>query len=472
MKNIRPNPDTVLTTIADYVANKTLNSELALDTAYHALMDSMGCAILALKYPACKKLLGPWCKGIEVHNGVRVPGTTYQLDPVKAAFDIGAMVRWLDYNDTWLAKEWGHPSDNLGALLSVMDYVNRNPEFGKRYTVNDLCHAMIKAYEIQGILALENCFNAVGVDHVVLVKAASTALAAYLLGANEPQIVDALTQAFVDGQSLRTYRHAPNTGSRKSWAAGDATSRAVRLAMLTLQGEIGYPSVLTESKWGFEANVLRGKPFTLARDLDSYVMENILFKISYPAEFHAQTAVEVAISMHADLKPDLDKIAKITIHTQEAGKRIIDKQGPLHNPADRDHCIQYMTAIGLLQGELTADHYEDSFAHNPQIDQLRSKMVVVEDPSFTKDYFDPDKRAIPNRIAIEFTNGRAPLTGESFYPVGHRRRRQEGIPLLIQKFQHNCRQVFPQQAEKWIALFDDKQKLLDMPVDQFMGAWV
>ena len=472
MKNSRENPDEVLVTIADYVMDKSIHSDLAFETARLVLMDSIGCAILALKFPACKKLLGPWCKGIEVHNGVRVLGTAFELDPIKAAFDIGTMIRWLDYNDTWLAKEWGHPSDNLGALLSVMDYANRNPEFDAAYTVRDLAEALIKTHEIQGVLALENSFNAVGLDHVVLVKVASTALATKLLGGTKEQVIDAISQAWVDGQSLRTYRHAPNTGSRKSWAAGDATSRAVRLAMLTLQGEMGYPSVLSAKKWGFEANYFDGKPINIAQELDSYVMENILFKISYPAEFHAQTAVEVALSMHADVKPQVDQIASITIHTQEAGKRIIDKKGPLYNPADRDHCIQYMVAVGLLMGDLKADYYEDSFAANPQIDKLREKMIVEEDPNFTKAYFEADKRAIPNRITIEFNNGKSPMIGECFYPVGHQRRRAEGVPLLIEKFKKNCLEVFPQKTEEWYQLLSNPNQLWALPVDSLMSQLV
>lgn len=468
MQNIRPNPDKILLEIADYVADKAIQSDVAFDTARLALMDSIGCAVLALKFPACQKLLGPWVKGIDIQNGVRVPATEYVLDPIKAAFDIGTMIRWLDYNDTWLAKEWGHPSDNLGALLSVMDYSCRTSDKNTSYTVRDLCEAMIKAYEIQGILALENSFNAVGFDHVVLVKVASTALATKLLGGSKDQIIDALSQAWVDGQSLRTYRHAPNTGSRKSWAAGDATSRAVRLALLTLQGEKGYPSVLTAEKWGFEANYFDGKPLRIAQPLDSYVMENILFKISYPAEFHAQTAVEVALNMHADLKNDLDNIEKISIYTQEAGKRIIDKRGPLHNPADRDHCIQYMVAVGLLMGDLKAEYYEDSFAKDPKIDSLRSKMEVIEEPAFTEAYFDPNKRAIPNKLFIQFKNDKQPLSGESFYPVGHRSRRKEGIPLLLEKFRNNCNQVLPQKTEQWFELFNNPNQLWEMSVDSLM----
>lgn len=470
MQNIRPHPDKVLLEIADYVADKAIHSDVAFDTARLALMDSIGCAVLALKFPACKKLLGPWVKGITIQNGVRVPATDYVLDPIKAAFDIGTMIRWLDYNDTWLAKEWGHPSDNLGALLSVMDYSCRTSDIKASYTVRDLCEAMIKAYEIQGILALENSFNAVGFDHVVLVKVASTALATKLLGGSKDQIIDALSQAWVDGQSLRTYRHAPNTGSRKSWAAGDATSRAVRLALLTLQGEQGYPSVLTASKWGFEASYFDGKPLKIAQPLDSYVMENILFKISYPAEFHAQTAVEVALNIHADIKNDLDNIEKITIYTQEAGKRIIDKQGPLHNPADRDHCIQYMVAVGLLMGDLKAEYYEDGFAKDPKIDNLRAKMEVIEEPAFTQAYFDPNKRAIPNKLHVQFKNGKQALSGESFYPVGHKSRRKEGVPLLLEKFSNNCNQVLPQKTEQWFELFNNADQLWDMPVDGLMQA--
>lgn len=471
MENVRPNPDKLLEDIADYVMDKTIESTLAYETAQFVLMDSIGCALLSLNFPACKKLLGPWIKGGEISQGARVPGTKFVLDPIKAAFDIGTMIRWLDYNDTWLAKEWGHPSDNLGALLSVMDYVARNPEFGRTYTIRDLCEALIKTHEIQGILALENSFNAIGFDHVVLVKVASTALATKLMGGTKAQVIDALSQAWLDGQSLRTYRHAPNTGSRKSWAAGDATSRAVRLAMMTLQGEMGYPSVLTAPKWGFQECYFKGEPMTLAQPLDSYVMENILFKISFPAEFHAQTAVEVAIDLHADLAPRLHKIEKIVIYTQEAGKRIIDKKGPLYNPADRDHCIQYMVAVGLLKGALKAEFYEDDFAKDPEIDRLRDKMKVIEDPQYTKDYFDPKMRAIPNRLEIHFQNGDDTLIKELHYPVGHKQRRKEGIPLLKEKFIYNTSRLYPQKVDEWFNLFEHSETLLSMSVNEFMDKW-
>lgn len=471
MENTRPQPDEVIQQIADYVMEYDSHSDLAYETAKHCLMDSLGCAMLALNFPACKKLLGPWVPGASLKHGARVVGTEYELDPIKAAFDMGTMIRWLDYNDTWLAKEWGHPSDNFGGLLSIMDYVGRNPQFDQKYTVKDLLTSAIKAYEIQGVLALANSFNQVGLDHVILVKVASAAVITKLLGGTKSQVVDAVTQAFVDGQSLRTYRHAPNTGTRKSWAAGDATSRAVRLSFITLQGEMGYPSVLTADKWGFEDCSFKGQSVVLSQPLTSYVMENILFKISYPAEFHAQTAVEAALILHPEIKFKLDDIDKITIHTQLAGKQIIDKTGPLYNPADRDHCIQYMVAVALMKGDLTADCYEDSFAANPKIDALRSKMTVKENPEYTKDYFDPEKRAIPNRIEITLQGQDHTYSHESHYPLGHRRRREQGIPLLYEKFQNNIEKVYPKKVENWLALFEDQQTLFDMPVTQLMDKW-
>tara|TARA_R110002110_G_scaffold166602_1_gene367222 strand:- start:4409 stop:5830 length:1422 start_codon:yes stop_codon:yes gene_type:complete len=472
MENQRPEADQVIQTIADYVMDTPIESELAFDTAKHCLMDSLGCAILALNYPACKKLLGPWVKGASMKKGARVIGTDFELDPMKAAFDMGSLIRWLDFNDTWLAKEWGHPSDNFGALLSVMDYVGRNAEWAIQYTVKDLLEAAIKAYEIQGILALDNSFNQVGMDHVVLVKVASSAVVTKLMGGTKAQVVDAITQAWVDGQSLRTYRHSPNTGSRKSWAAGDAVSRAIRLAMLTLQGENGYPSVLTAEKWGFQDSSFRGESITLSQELSSYVMENILFKISYPAEFHAQTAVKAALILHPEIKYKLDDIEQVTVYTQEAGKKIIDKKGPLYNPADRDHCIQYMVAVALMKGDLTADSYEDSFAENPKIDELRAKMVVKEDPKYTQDYFDPEKRAIPNRVEIRMKNDDHVYSHESHYPIGHRINREQGIPLLYEKFQNNVDKVYPKKVQAWLKLFEDKEALFTMSVNQFMDKWV
>ena len=467
--NIRPSSDKELVAIADYTLDHEIKSDLAYSTARYCLMDALGCAFLALKYPECTKLLGPIIAGTNIPFGSRVPGTSFELDPILAAFNMGTMIRWLDFNDTWLAAEWGHPSDNLGAILAVADYQSQKNKKSP-LLMRDVLTAMIKAYEIQGILALENSFNRIGLDHVVLVKIASTAVATQLLGGNKQQVMNALSQAWIDGQSLRTYRHAPNTGSRKSWAAGDATSRAVRLAWLTLQGEMGYPSALTAKTWGFYDVMLDGKPLRLPRSFDTYVMENILFKISYPAEFHAQTAVECAITLHPKIINKLDQVEKIILTTQESAIRIINKTGPLHNPADRDHCLQYMVAIGLLFGNLKADHYENEFAKDPQIDFLRQKMETREDAQFTKDYLDPEKRSIGNSVQVYFNDGTKTEKIQIEYPIGHQRRREEGIPLLIKKFADNAATVFSAaKVAQFQELFADQKKLETMPVDEFMG---
>lgn len=470
-KNVRPAPDAELISIADYAARGSISSELAYATARYCLMDALGCAILALQYPACTKLLGPIIPGTKVPVGAKVPGTDFLLDPILAAFDIGTLVRWLDFNDTWLAAEWGHPSDNLGAILAVTDYVSRKnlSEGSAPLLVSDVLTAMIKAHEIQGVLALENGFNRLGFDHVLLVKIASTAVATQLLGGTSEQIADALSQAWIDGASLRTYRHAPNTGSRKSWAAGDATSRAVRLAWFTLQGEIGYPSALTAKKWGFYDAVLRGQPLRFARPFGSYVMENVLFKISYPAEFHAQTAVECAVILHSQIKNRLDQIEKIELTTHESAIRIISKSGPLHNPADRDHCLQYMVAVALLHGDLKADFYENKFATDPRIDKLREKMVVEENKQFSKDYLDPDKRSIANAIQIYFKDGSHTEKVVVEYPIGHRRRREEGLPLLYKKFEENIATLYPADKVRQLsALFHNHKTLEKMPVNELI----
>lgn len=471
ISNVRPQPDQELVNIADYVYNKKITSDEAYETARYCLMDSLGCAFLALHYPACVKLLGPVVPEATVSFGVRVPGTKYILDPVQGAFNLGIMIRWLDFNDTWLAAEWGHPSDNLGTILAVADYVSQKRiQAGKTpYTIRDILTAMIKAHEIQGVLALQNSFNRVGLDHVVLVKIASIALATFLLGGTKEQLINALSQAFVDGQSLRTYRHAPNTGSRKSWAAGDACRRAVQLALITLTGEMGYPSALTAETWGFYDVQFRGKSFQFERDYGCYVMENVLFKISYPAEFHAQTAVEAALKLHPLVKNKLDQIEKIEITTHESAIRIIDKKGPLNNPADRDHCIQYMTAIGLIFGNLTADHYEDKVAADARIDMLREKMICSENKAYTKDYLDPAKRSIANAVRIFFKNGEKTDKIEVEYPVGHRRRRKEGIPLLLKKFEDNLLTIFDKtQTKKILEVCQNKEFLEEMTVPHFM----
>jgi|CXWL01.1.fsa_nt_gi 2-methylcitrate dehydratase len=476
--NNRPQPDQVLVEIVGYVTNHPIQSSLAYETARYCLMDTLGCGLEALSYPACTQLLGPIVPGTVVPNGARVPGTAFQLDPVQAAFNIGAMIRWLDFNDTWLAAEWGHPSDNLGGILATADWIARNVRVsGKKIPVmHDVLTAMIKAHEIQGCLALENSFNRVGLDHVVLVKVASTAVVTHLLGGSHAQIVDALSQAWVDGQPLRTYRHAPNTGSRKSWAAGDATSRAVWLALLTLKGEMGYPSALTAKTWGFYDVLFNGRPFSFQRPIhqwDAYVMENILFKISFPAEFHAQTAVECAMQLHPLTKNRVPEIQSITIRTHEAAIRIIDKQGPLSNPADRDHCMQYMVAVALLFGRLTAADYEDAVAADSRIDALREKMVCVEDEQFTRDYHDPDKRAITNGLSVKFNDGSGLKEVVVAYPIGHKQRRHEGMPLLLEKFKHNLARCFSAERQQEILnLCLDQKQLTAMPVDEFVDKFV
>lgn len=459
--------DSIISDIASYVHHHEIDSDLAYETARWCLEDSLGCGILALNYPACKKMLGPVVPGAQLDGGCRVPGTPLELDPVKAAYDIGTMVRWLDFNDTWLAAEWGHPSDNLGAILACAEYQNRVK--GEKVSVHDVLTAMIKAHEIQGILALDNSFNQVGLDHVLLVRVASTAVATKLLGGDEEATRNAVSNAWIDGGALRTYRHAPNTGSRKSWAAGDATSRAVRLALIALTGEMGYETALSAPRWGFQDVLFGGNQISLARPLDSYVMENVLFKISFPAEFHAQTAVEAALILHEHVKNRLDDIERIELETQEPGVRIIDKTGPLNNPADRDHCLQYMAAIGLIFGELTADHYEDSVAKDPRIDAIREKMIVRENESFTVDYYDADKRAIANSIQVFFNDGSETERVEISYPVGHRRRRDEGVPLLKQKFVNNLgTQYSADHAEQIRKLFNDSTALDSMSVSGLM----
>ena len=476
--NIRPQPDQVLVDIADYVANRDIQSGLAYDTARSCLIDSLGCAMEALTYPACTKLLGPVVSGTTVPNGARVPGTKFQLDPVQAAFNIGSMIRWLDFNDTWLAAEWGHPSDNLGGILAVADWRARNAVAAgeKSFTMRDVLTAMIKAHEIQGCFALENSFNKVGLDHVVLVKVASVAVVTHLLGGSRDQIIDALSQVWVDGQSLRTYRHAPNTGSRKSWAAGDATSRAVWLAMITLKGEMGYPSALTAQDWGFYDVLFKGQPFRFQRPIKqwgSYVMENVLFKISFPAEFHSQTAAECAMQLHPRIGGRIDEIENITIRTHEAAIRIIDKKGPLNNPADRDHCLQYIVAVSLIFGRLTAADYEDAVAADPRIDRLRAKIICVEDPQFTRDYHDPEKRSIANGVTVEFRNGGKLDEVVVEYPIGHKLRRSEGIPLLEEKFRINLACRFPARQQKRIVnLCFDQTRLEATPVNKFVDMFV
>ena len=472
--NTRKDYDAVLQRIADYVCDYTPTSTEAYDTARNCLMDTLGCGFLALRFPQCRAMLGPVVDGADVpleKGGVPVPGTAHTLDPIKAAFDIGCMVRWLDYNDTWLAAEWGHPSDNLGAILACCDYMTRMGQ--KKYTMHDVLTYMIKAHEIQGVLALENSFNKVGLDHVVLVKVASTAVAAHILGGTKQNVLDAVSHAWVDGQALRTYRHAPNTGSRKSWAAGDATSRAVRLALIVLKGEMGYPSVLTAPKWGFYDVLFKGNEFKFQREFGSYVMEQILFKISFPAEFHSQTAVECAVTLHDQVKNRLDAIDRIELTTHEAAIRIISKTGKLHNFADRDHCLQYMVAVPLIKGNLTEDDYSDEAAADPRIDALRAKMVVMEDSRYSEDYHDPEKRSIANAIQVFFNDGTSTEKVAIEYPIGHRRRREEGIPVLERKFKANLATRFPKaRVEAIFNLCKDQKKLEQTPVHTFTELFV
>jgi 2-methylcitrate dehydratase len=468
----RPAPDRVLVDIAAYARDARIESDVAYETARYCLMDTLACGFQALAFPACTRLLGPVVPGATMAGGARVPGTSYELDPVQAAFNIGAMVRWLDFNDTWLAAEWGHPSDNLGGILAVADWLSRRATATglEPLTVRDLLTAMIKAHEIQGVTALENAYNRVGLDHVILVRVATTAVVTAMLGGTLEQVTNAVSNAWLDGGALRTYRHAPNTGSRKSWAAGDATSRGVRHALIALTGEMGYPSALTAPTWGFYDVLFRGQPFRYTQPFGSYVMENVLFKISFPAEFHAQTAVECALQLHPVVRGRLDDIERIVIETQEPGVRIIDKTGPLANPADRDHCIQYMVAVPLIFGRLTAADYEDEVARDPRVDALRACMEVRENPDFTRDYYAADKRNIGNAIQVFFRDGSRTARIAIEAPIGHRRRRAEGYPLLVRKFEASLAGVYPdKQRHRIEALFRDAARLDAMPVDQFVA---
>ena len=472
---VRPAPDKVLTSIAGYARDYEIRSELAYDTARYCLMDTLACGLQALKYAACLRVMGPVVPGATMAGGARVPGTSFELDPVQAAFNIGAMIRWLDFNDTWLAAEWGHPSDNLGGILAIADYLSRQSQAtgAAGPTVRDVLAGMIKAHEIQGVTALENSYNRVGLDHVILVRVATTAVVTAMLGGSVEEIENAVSNAWIDGGALRTYRHAPNTGSRKSWAAGDATSRGVRHALLARKCEMGYPSALTAPKWGFYDVLFKGKPFAYTQDFGSYVMENVLFKISYPAEFHAQTAVECAMTLHGAVKDRIGDIERIVIETQEPGVRIIDKTGVLANPADRDHCIQYMVAIPLIFGRLTAADYEDVVANDPRVDALRSRMQVRENEKFTREYYEADKRHIGNAVQVFFKDGTSTERIEVNFPVGHRKRRAEGIPLLVAKFEQSVAAHYPAaQAARIVALFKDAAKLDAMPVRDLQAALV
>lgn len=471
----RPEPDQLLVDIADYIVDYKVESEAARNTARYCLMDTLGCGLLALKYPACTRMMGPVVTGATMNNGARVPGTSFELDPVMASFNIGCMIRWLDFNDTWLAAEWGHPSDNLGGILATADYISRKNlvEDKAPLMIQDVITAMIKAHEIQGVIALENSFNRVGLDHVLLVRIATTAVVTGMLGGSKEQIINAVSNAWIDGGALRTYRHAPNTGSRKSWAAGDATSRGVRHALIAMTGEMGYPSALSANNWGYADVLFGGNEFKFTQGFTSYVMENVLFKISFPAEFHAQTAVEAAITLHEQIKDRFGEIDKVVVQTQEAGIRIIDKTGPLDNPADRDHCIQYMVAIPLIFGRLTADDYEDDVADDPRIDSLRDKMEVTENKQYSINYLDPEIRSIGNSIQIFFKDGSSTDNIEVEFPIGHRRRRAEGIPLLEDKFERNLKTRMPDsQVKSILAVCADQHQLNKMAVNKFVDLWV
>jgi 2-methylcitrate dehydratase len=466
--------DAVIADIAAYAADRSFQpSQEAITTSTYCLLDSLGCGLLALDYPACTKLLGPVVPEADLHQGARIPGTKWQLDPIQAAFNLGTMIRWLDYNDTWLAAEWGHPSDNFGAILALADYLDRNPGNpwvqNRTWTILDVLHAAIRAYEIQGVLALENSFNRVGLDHVLLVRVASTAVACSMLGGDSSQVAHAVSQAWLDGGALRTYRHAPNTGSRKSWAAGDATRRGVQLALWTMTGEIGYATALTASRWGFEEVLMKGKALTISQPFGCYTMENILFKVAFPAEFHAQTAAEAAMRLSPQVCHRWEQIESIQIHTQESAIRIIDKSGPLHNPADRDHCIQYIVAVALLHGDLKAEHYEEEAANDPRIDALRSKMKVIEDVRYSKEYLDPEKRSIGNRVQVFFDDGTSTQPVEVEYPIGHRRRRAESLPVLLAKFEDHARRRLPEQNIRSIlALWKEPAALHSTRVSDWM----
>jgi 2-methylcitrate dehydratase len=468
----RPAPDDLLVRIADYVAKTSIDSDEAYQTARLCLMDSLGCMFLALNFPACVRRLGPVVEGAILPGGARVPGTKFELDPIQAAFNIGALVRWLDFNDTWLAAEWGHPSDNLGGILAIADYLARRKTTAA-LTVFDVLTAMIQAHEVQGVMALDNAFNRVGLDHVILVRVATAAVVTRMLGGSHDQIVNALSNAWIDGGALRTYRHAPNAGPRKSWAAGDATSRGVRHALLAMAGEEGYPSALSAKTWGFYDALFRGNRFSVPREFGSYVMEHVLFKVKFPAEFHAQTAVECAVQLHPAVVGRLNEVDRIVIESQESAVRIIDKTGPLANPADRDHCLQYMVAVPLIFGNLTAEHYEDKVAADPRIDRLREKMRVVENPEFTRDYLDPEKRSIANAVQIFFKDGGSTARVEVEYPVGHRRRRAEAAPLLRSKFESSARaRLGADRTQEIVALFSDSARLDSIPVDAFISLFV
>lgn len=474
--NSKPPVDMVISDIAQYVNDAHSFSKLANETAHYCLLDSIGCGLMALKYPEAVKMLGPVVSGTTVPHGTRVFGTPHILDPIKGASDIGCIIRWLDFNDTWLAAEWGHPSDNLGAILSLSDHQSRVARYkgSSPVLIKDVLSAMIMAHEIQGGLALKNSFNRVGLDHVLLVRIASAAVSAGMLGADLEQLQAVVSHAFVDGCSLRTYRHAPNTMSRKSWAAGDASARGLYLAHMIMRGEGCINSALSAKTWGYQDVLFDSKPIQLSQELNSYVMENILFKISFPAEFHAQTAVEAAITLHPEVMSKLNEVDVIRIDTHESAIRIISKSGELNNPADRDHCLQYMAACGLLFGDLKAQFYESSFADShPSIDEIRTKMQISENRQYTKDYLDPDKRSIANAIQIFFKDGSKTEKIEVEYPIGHKRRRKEGIPALLKKFENAVANHYgSKKSQQILRVCENPKDFSNMSVDDFINLLV
>lgn len=468
--NVRPAPDTVLVQIADYVDGYKVKSGLAWETARLTLIDTLGCGFEALAYPACTKLLGPVVPATIVPNGARVPGTPFVLDPERAALNCGALFRWLDFNDAFYGATVIHPSDTYGAILPLADWLSRTRASQRKapLLVRDVLEAGIKAYEVMGGLALENGYTAVGLDHTILVKIAVTAVATRMLGGSRQEIMDAVSNAWLDGHALAAFRRKPNTGSRKSWAAADAASRGVRLALMTMRGEMGYPAPLTAKRWGFYDVLFKGKKFRFQRPFGSYVMENTLFKIPYPTAFHGQSAVEAAIRLHPLVNNRLDDIKRIDVRCHNSSMTILDKTGPLYNPADRDHCMQYMIAVGMIYGEMTAEHYEDHVAADPRIDRLRAKMRLAESKQYEREYHDPAKRTNANSIQVHFTDGsKAPLS-EVLYPLGHRRRRKEGIPHVMAKFEKNVARVFaPRQRDRILAACLDQKRLEAMPVHEF-----
>ncbi len=467
--------DQALVDIADYVCDVEVESALAFETAHDCLMDSIACGFQALDYPACTRLMGPVVPGATLPGGARVPGTSFELDPALAAFNIGCMNRWLDFNDTWLAAEQGHPSDNFGGILATADYLGRRAraEGGESPTMRDVLTAAIKAYEIQGVLALDNSFNRAGLDHALLVRVASTAVVTRMLGGGRDEVLSAVSNAWIDGAPLRTCRLAPNTSSRKRWAAADATSRAVRLALIAMTGETGCPTALSAKSRGFYDVLGGGSAFRLQRPYGSYVMENVLFKAACPGEFHAQTAVEAGMTLHPAVRDRVDDVANVVIETQEAGLRILDKPGPLDNRADRDHCIRYMVAVPLIFGRLTAADYEDDVAGDPRIDALRDRMEVRENERFTKDHQDPGLRYIGNAVQVFFSDGTGTERIEVNVPIGHRERRDEGVPLLRQKIAGSVApKLGAPQWEELDSLCADRDRLAATAVDDFMALLV